>query len=204
MGVLTVIILPVLLTVVATEAGQGAAKAGKLGAAEAGQGAAEAKKFQEQAEEPPLSHIPDTIKAMLSEGKPNSKGMPMQRRNFTGPSRNLAAGSRQAAAQAPVQDYDVTGVPARDSLGSPLDPARDPVAALPEFKNQSARAPYCIPHGSRQETDRAPDGRRTLGFMTPAGIYTENMPSRPRFTCDSSLSQRLNIMIEARLTNSED
>ncbi|KAI8506628.1 hypothetical protein Bbelb_160550 [Branchiostoma belcheri] len=74
MGVLTVIILPVLLTVFAAEAGQGAAKAGKLGAAEAGQGAAEAKKFQEQAEEPSLSHIPDTIKAMLSEGKPNSKG----------------------------------------------------------------------------------------------------------------------------------
>ncbi|KAI8506631.1 hypothetical protein Bbelb_160580 [Branchiostoma belcheri] len=55
MGVLTVIILPVLLTVVAAEAGKlgaaeagklGAAEAGKLGAAEAGQGATEAGKLE--------------------------------------------------------------------------------------------------------------------------------------------------------------
>ncbi|KAI8496766.1 hypothetical protein Bbelb_254210 [Branchiostoma belcheri] len=71
------------------------------------------------------------------------------------------------------------GVPAWDPPGLPLDPARGPVAARPECKSRSA--PFRIPHGSRRETDRAPDGRRTLGFMTPAGFYTENMPNRPRF-----------------------
>ncbi|KAI8502575.1 hypothetical protein Bbelb_192770 [Branchiostoma belcheri] len=45
------------------------------------------------------------------------------------------------------------------------------------------------PTGSRKgKFNCDPDSRRTLGFMTPAGVYTENMPSRSRFKCDSSLT----------------
>ncbi|KAI8514536.1 Transient receptor putative cation channel sub M member 2 [Branchiostoma belcheri] len=85
-----------------------------------------------------------------------------------------------------------------DPKGSTLNPAKDPKAARPECKSRSA--PYRIPHGSRRETERAPDwslaetvkgtkrsrigtfdcdpdSLRTLGFMTPAGVYTGNMPS---------------------------
>ncbi|KAI8493095.1 hypothetical protein Bbelb_290990 [Branchiostoma belcheri] len=93
--------------------------------------------------------------------------------------------------------------PTRDEPGSSLDPARDLTAARPNCKSRSA--PYRKPHGSRRETDRAPDrsrrpehnqaptgsrkgtfncgpdSRRTLGFMTPAGVYTEDMPNGRRF-----------------------
>ncbi|KAI8480620.1 hypothetical protein Bbelb_416320 [Branchiostoma belcheri] len=31
-------------------------------------------------------------------------------------------------------------------------------------------------------------GRRTHGVMTPAGVYTENMPNGRRFTCDLSIN----------------
>ncbi|KAI8518824.1 hypothetical protein Bbelb_020810 [Branchiostoma belcheri] len=82
----------------------------------------------------------------------------------------------------------------RDAQGSSLDPARDLTAARPNCKSRSA--PYRKPHGSRRETDRAPDGsltetgrqgdqnRCTLGVMTPAGVYTEDMPNGRRFKCD--------------------
>ncbi|KAI8520133.1 hypothetical protein Bbelb_033900 [Branchiostoma belcheri] len=88
MGVLTVIILPVLLTVVAAEAGQGAGAAATVPAdwtlAETRYEGCRyhvvferkdlsTEKCQEQAEEPSLSHIHNTIKAMLREGKPNNK-----------------------------------------------------------------------------------------------------------------------------------
>ncbi|KAI8515761.1 hypothetical protein Bbelb_065740 [Branchiostoma belcheri] len=75
--------------------------------------------------------------------------------------------------------------------GSPLDAARDLVAARPNFKSRST--PYHTPHGSRRETGQAPDGsltetgrqgdqnRRTLGVMTPAGVYAEDMPNGRRF-----------------------
>ncbi|KAI8519296.1 hypothetical protein Bbelb_025530 [Branchiostoma belcheri] len=43
------------------------------------------------------------------------------------------------------------------------------------------------PTGSRKGTfNFDPDCRRTPGFMTLAGVYTGNMPSRPRWKCDSS------------------
>ncbi|XP_078689789.1 aggrecan core protein-like [Branchiostoma floridae x Branchiostoma belcheri] len=88
MGVLTVIVLPVLLTVVAAEAGQGAGAAATVPAdwtlAETRYEGCRyhvvferkdlsTEKCQEQAEEPSLSHIHNTIKAMLREGKPNNK-----------------------------------------------------------------------------------------------------------------------------------
>ncbi|KAI8480737.1 hypothetical protein Bbelb_415300 [Branchiostoma belcheri] len=72
--------------------------------------------------------------------------------------------------------------------GSRQEPARDLTAARPNCKSRSA--PYHTPHGSRRATDRAPDGsltetgrkiRRTLGVMTPAGVYTEDMPNGRRF-----------------------
>ncbi|KAI8507847.1 hypothetical protein Bbelb_140870 [Branchiostoma belcheri] len=81
--------------------------------------------------------------------------------------------------------------PARDAPGSSLDPARDLTATRTNCKSQSE--PYRKPHGSRRETDRTPDGsltetgrqgdqnRRTLGVMTPAGVYTEDMPNGRRF-----------------------
>ncbi|KAI8495373.1 hypothetical protein Bbelb_268280 [Branchiostoma belcheri] len=68
------------------------------------------------------------------------------------------------------------------------EPARDLTAARPNCKSRST--PYHTPHGSRRATDRAPDGsltetgrkiRRTLGVMTPAGVYTEDMPNGRRF-----------------------
>ncbi|KAI8522161.1 scavenger receptor [Branchiostoma belcheri] len=68
----------------------------------------------------------------------------------------------------------------------PLDPAKDLTAARPNCKSRSA--PYHTPHGSRRETDRAPVGRRTLGFMTPAGVYTKDMPNGRRFKCDPSIT----------------
>ncbi|KAI8499818.1 hypothetical protein Bbelb_221350 [Branchiostoma belcheri] len=85
------------------------------------------------------------------------------------------------------------------------DPAMDLTATRPNCKSRSA--PYRKPHGSRRETNRAPDGsrrpehnqaptgsrkgtfncdpdnRRTLGVMTPAGVYTEDMPNGRRFKC---------------------
>ncbi|KAI8493878.1 hypothetical protein Bbelb_282250 [Branchiostoma belcheri] len=88
--------------------------------------------------------------------------------------------------------------PARDAPGSSLDPARDLIAARPNCKSRSA--PYRKPHGSRRETDRAPGGsltedgrqgdqnRRTLGAMTPAGVYAEDMPNGHRFKCDLSIN----------------
>ncbi|KAI8486987.1 hypothetical protein Bbelb_352470 [Branchiostoma belcheri] len=86
--------------------------------------------------------------------------------------------------------------PARDAPGSSLDPARDLTATRPNCKSRSK--PYRKPHGSRRGTDRAPDGsltgtgrqgdqnRRTLGVMTPAGVYTEDTPNGRRFKCDLS------------------
>ncbi|KAI8494170.1 hypothetical protein Bbelb_279300, partial [Branchiostoma belcheri] len=70
----------------------------------------------------------------------------------------------------------------------------DLTAARPNCKSRSA--PYHTPHGSRRATDRAPDGsltetgrkiRRTLGVMTPAGVYAEDMPNGRRFKCDLSI-----------------
>ncbi|KAI8492516.1 hypothetical protein Bbelb_295570 [Branchiostoma belcheri] len=90
-------------------------------------------------------------------------------------------------------------IAAKDAPGSSLDPARDLTAARPNCKSRSA--PYRKPHGSRRGTDRAPDGsltetgrqgdqnRRTLGVMTPAGVYTEDMPNGRRFKCDLSISR---------------
>ncbi|KAI8499007.1 hypothetical protein Bbelb_234600 [Branchiostoma belcheri] len=75
------------------------------------------------------------------------------------------------------------------------EPARDLTAARPNCKSRSA--PYHTPHGSRRATDRAPDGsltetgrkiRRTLGVMTPAGVYAEDMPNGRRFKCDLSIT----------------
>ncbi|KAI8514923.1 hypothetical protein Bbelb_075140 [Branchiostoma belcheri] len=75
-----------------------------------------------------------------------------------------------------------------------MEPARDLTAARPNCKSRSA--PYHTPHGSRRATDRAPDGsltengrkiRRTLGVMTPAGVYAEDMPNGRRFKCDLSI-----------------
>ncbi|KAI8479506.1 hypothetical protein Bbelb_427670 [Branchiostoma belcheri] len=72
--------------------------------------------------------------------------------------------------------------------GSRQEPARDLTAARPNCKSRSA--PYHTPHGSRRATDRAPDGsltetgrkiRRTLGVMTPVGVYAEDMPNGRRF-----------------------
>ncbi|KAI8480732.1 hypothetical protein Bbelb_415250 [Branchiostoma belcheri] len=77
----------------------------------------------------------------------------------------------------PTATIPARGVPTWDPPGSPLDPARDPVAARPDCICRSA--PYRTPHKSRRETDRASDGWRTLGVMTPA------MPT----TCDSSFMQ---------------
>ncbi|KAI8482472.1 hypothetical protein Bbelb_397920 [Branchiostoma belcheri] len=82
----------------------------------------------------------------------------------------------------------------RSPSGSRQEPARDLTAARPNCKSRSA--PYHTPHGSRRATDRAPDGsltetgrkiRRTLGVMTPAGVYTEDMPNGRRFKCDLSI-----------------
>ncbi|KAI8489507.1 hypothetical protein Bbelb_326740 [Branchiostoma belcheri] len=76
-----------------------------------------------------------------------------------------------------------------------FEPARDLTAARPNCKSRSA--PYHTPHGSRRATDRAPDGsltetgrkiRRTLGVMTPAGVYAEDMPNGRRFKCDLSIT----------------
>ncbi|KAI8479512.1 hypothetical protein Bbelb_427730 [Branchiostoma belcheri] len=87
-----------------------------------------------------------------------------------------------------------------DAPGSSLDPARDLTATRPNCKSRSE--PYRKPHGSRRETDRAPDGsltetgrqgdqnRRTLGVMTRAGVYTEDMPNGRRFKCDLSIRQQ--------------
>ncbi|KAI8507278.1 hypothetical protein Bbelb_146580 [Branchiostoma belcheri] len=70
----------------------------------------------------------------------------------------------------------------------------DLTAARPNCKSRSA--PYHTPHGSRRATDRPPDGsltetgrkiRRTLGAMTPAGVYAEDMPNGRRFKCDLSM-----------------
>ncbi|KAI8501614.1 hypothetical protein Bbelb_208850 [Branchiostoma belcheri] len=85
----------------------------------------------------------------------------------------------------------------RSPSGSRQEPARDLTAARPNCKSRSA--PYHTPHGSRRATDRAPDGsltetgrkiRRTLGDMTPAGVYAEDMPNGRRFKCDLSITGR--------------
>ncbi|KAI8490883.1 hypothetical protein Bbelb_313020 [Branchiostoma belcheri] len=111
------------------------------------------------------------------------------------------------AGSVPAYKHDV--IPPGTRQGSSLDPARDLTAAQPNCKSRSA--PYRKPHGSRRETDQAPDGsrrpehnqaptgsrkgtlncdpdsRRTLGVMTPAGVYTEDMPNGRRFKCDLSI-----------------
>ncbi|KAI8495332.1 peptide receptor 1 [Branchiostoma belcheri] len=83
----------------------------------------------------------------------------------------------------------------RSPSGSRQEPARDLTAARPNCKSRSA--PYHTPHGSRRATDRAPDGsltetgrkiRRTLGVMTPTGVYAEDMPNGRRFKCDLSIN----------------
>ncbi|KAI8492042.1 hypothetical protein Bbelb_304150 [Branchiostoma belcheri] len=65
----------------------------------------------------------------------------------------------------------------------------DLTATRPNCKSRSE--PYRKPHGSRRETDRTPDGslRRTLGVMTPAGVYTEDIPNGRRFKCDLSVTR---------------
>ncbi|KAI8510815.1 hypothetical protein Bbelb_117310 [Branchiostoma belcheri] len=115
--------------------------------------------------------------------------------------------SEQGSKQAVQRLYTYTGSqtrrdPARDAPGCPLDPARDLTAARPNCKSRSA--PYRKPHGSRRETDRAPDGsltetgrqgdqnRRTLGVMTSAGVYAEDMPNGRRFKCDLSIRTESN------------
>ncbi|KAI8499393.1 hypothetical protein Bbelb_231570 [Branchiostoma belcheri] len=82
-----------------------------------------------------------------------------------------------------------------------MEPARDLTAARPNYKSRSA--PYHTPHGSRRATDRAPDGsltetdrkiRRTLGVMTPAGVYAEDMPNGRRFKCDLSINRTIMVV----------
>ncbi|KAI8514071.1 UDP-glucuronosyltransferase 2A1 [Branchiostoma belcheri] len=100
------------------------------------------------------------------------------------------------------------GDPTRGRAGTEGDaeytePARDLTAARPNCKSRSA--PYHTPHGSRRATDRAPDGsltetgrkiRRTLGVMTPAGVYAEDMPNGRRFKCDLSIrAKRVRIVL---------
>ncbi|KAI8499820.1 hypothetical protein Bbelb_221370 [Branchiostoma belcheri] len=86
------------------------------------------------------------------------------------------------------------------SFGCRQEPVRDLTAGRPNCKSRSA--PYHTPHGSRRATDRAPDGsltetgrkiRRTLGVMTPAGVYAEDMPNGRRFKCDLSISTIVNL-----------
>ncbi|KAI8506960.1 hypothetical protein Bbelb_153990 [Branchiostoma belcheri] len=101
--------------------------------------------------------------------------------------------------------------------GSPLDPARDLAAARPNCKSRSApyhtphgsrRETGRAPDGSLTETGRQGDqnttrprqgavkehlivtltGRRTLGVMTPAGVYAEDIPNGRRFKCDLSIT----------------
>ncbi|KAI8520384.1 hypothetical protein Bbelb_001380 [Branchiostoma belcheri] len=97
------------------------------------------------------------------------------------------------------------------------EPARDLTAARPNCKSRSApyhtphgsrRATDRAPDGSLTETGRKTAGRstsrprqgavkehlivtltvrRTLGVMTPAGVYTEDMPNGRRFKCDLSI-----------------
>ncbi|KAI8488426.1 hypothetical protein Bbelb_337380 [Branchiostoma belcheri] len=93
------------------------------------------------------------------------------------------------------------------------EPARDLTAARPNCKSRSApyhtphgsrRATDRAPDGSLTETGRKTAGRstsrprqgavkehlivtltvrRTLGVMTPAGVYAEDMPNGRRFKC---------------------
>ncbi|KAI8495101.1 hypothetical protein Bbelb_270870 [Branchiostoma belcheri] len=99
------------------------------------------------------------------------------------------------------------------------EPARDLTAARPNCKSRSApyhtphgsrRATDRAPDGSLTETGRKTAGRstsrprqgavkehlivtltvrRTLGVMTPAGVYTEDMPNGRRFKCDLSINE---------------
>ncbi|KAI8486988.1 hypothetical protein Bbelb_352480 [Branchiostoma belcheri] len=89
------------------------------------------------------------------------KGTPKRRRNLTGPSRNLAAGSRQAAAQ-----YRHLSKIKTSRANPPYQPGayqpgtrQDRPWAPPECKSRSA--PYRISHGSRRRTDRASEGSLT-------------------------------------------
>ncbi|KAI8485688.1 hypothetical protein Bbelb_365220 [Branchiostoma belcheri] len=67
--------------------------------------------------------------------------------------------------------------PVRDAPGSSQDPARDLTAVRPNCKSRSA--PYRKPHGSRRETDRAPDGS-----LTEAGSQgDQNRPASTPRTC---------------------
>ncbi|KAI8510820.1 hypothetical protein Bbelb_117360 [Branchiostoma belcheri] len=96
-------------------------------------------------------------------------------------------GSRQCSA------YICTCSKTREEpVGIPPGTRQGPDSCRPNCKSRSA--PYHTPHGSRRATDRAPDGsltetgrkiRRTLGAMTPAGVYAEDMPNGRRFKCDS-------------------
>ncbi|KAI8509176.1 Galectin-3-binding protein [Branchiostoma belcheri] len=108
----------------------------------------------------------------------------------------------------------------RQSLQVIQEPARDLTAARPNCKSRSA--PYHTPHGSRRATDRAPDGpltetdrkiRRTLGVMTPAGVYAEDMPNGRRFKFRLVITVALQVdlgaekqvtgtIIQGRYTNS--
>ncbi|KAI8486255.1 hypothetical protein Bbelb_359710 [Branchiostoma belcheri] len=97
----------------------------------------------------------------------------------------------------------------RSPSGSRQEPARDLTAARPNCKSRSA--PYHTPHGSRRATDRAPDGsltetgrkiRRTLGVMTPAGVYTEDMPNGRRFKSRRTAQDRRQWRaVEARIVD---
>ncbi|KAI8519543.1 hypothetical protein Bbelb_028000 [Branchiostoma belcheri] len=56
--------------------------------------------------------------------------------------------------------------------------------------NESRRPEHNqAPTGSRKGTFNCdPDSRRTLGVMTPAGVYNEDMPNGRRFKCDSNVT----------------
>ncbi|KAI8519532.1 hypothetical protein Bbelb_027890 [Branchiostoma belcheri] len=115
---------------------------------------------------------------------PQSRGDVIGQKTRTSHKLNFSA----ALIYVPAQKHE------RSPSGSRQEPARDLTAARPNCKSRSA--PYHTPHGSRRETDRAPDGsltetgrkiRRTLGVMTPAGVYAEDMPNGRRFKCDLSI-----------------
>ncbi|KAI8514216.1 hypothetical protein Bbelb_085400 [Branchiostoma belcheri] len=65
-----------------------------------------------------------------------------------------------------------------------------------KFMNINYKAPQRRPEhnqaptGNRKRTFNCdPDSRRTLGFMTQAGVYAEDMPNGRRFKCDISIRE---------------
>ncbi|KAI8519504.1 Protein apcdd1 [Branchiostoma belcheri] len=133
----------------------------------------------------PLRHTTPRLRTIWNPGHNSRKG-PARRvfGAFFGTTERDLDGDRRASRRLPAYFWPRA------------EPARDLTAARPNCKSRSA--PYHTPHGSRRATDRAPDGsltetgrkiRRTLGVMTPAGVYAEDMPNGRRFKCDLSITQ---------------